>query len=391
MNAARADAARRAEVRGAADAWRAAGAIDATTLERIEAAYPEDRPRMAAAWRVVVFVIVTVAANALFFAVATLIHRESGAGPWLFFAVCLSAATELLLHRSAIGENGSGAATSFWAATYAIAGCAFAAEGKGTDTWETTITVALLAGVLLFGAACSRWGFAAYGILSAIALFLLLARFPHGRPGWLLLGIALAVVTPRFQDAASLAPPYRGAAGGIFVVAAAAAYAAVNAYSLDRRLVEGMERGSRSHAAPDSGVLALSWIATAALPVGLILWGLRSRRTLVLDAGAVLGALSLVTLRYYVHLAPLWVLLAGAGGALVLAALGLHRWLRRAPDAERRGFTARPLYGRRGSGLETAAVVAAFAPAARPAPAPEPGGFSPGGGRYGGGGATGDF
>ncbi|HYX21942.1 MAG TPA: hypothetical protein VFA98_13950, partial [Thermoanaerobaculia bacterium] len=93
---------------------------------------------------------------------------------------------------------------------------------------------------------------------------------------------------------------------------------------------------------------------------------------------------------FYVHLAPLWILLTAAGGALVLAALGLHRWLRSGRDEERGGFTARPLDGNRRGGLETAAVVAAFAPEAAPA-AREPGGFAPGGGRYGGGGAEGSF
>src|SRR5262249_13171781 len=70
-------------------------------------------------------------------------------------------------------------------------------------------------------------------------------------------------------------------------------------------------------------------------------WGLRSRRTLVLDTGLVLAALSLVTLRFYVHLAPLWILLAVPGWALVLLALGLHRWLRRGPGGGRRGRARR--------------------------------------------------
>src|SRR5262249_24389429 len=154
MNAARVEASRRADVRSAARAWRAAGAIDETVLERIEAAYPEDHPRMSAAWRAVVFTIVTVAANALFFAYAEILHRESGAGPWLFFAVLLSAATELLLSRTGIGENGSAAATSFWAIVYAIAGIAIATGSEGMHDWDTAITTALLAAAVLSAAAC---------------------------------------------------------------------------------------------------------------------------------------------------------------------------------------------------------------------------------------------
>jgi hypothetical protein len=389
VNAARAAAARRAEVRSAARSWRTAGAIDDATLTRIEAAYPSDRPRLAPAWRVVVFVIVTVAANALFFGIETLIHSERGAGPWLLFAAVLAGTTEFLLSATGVGENGSAAATSFWAVTYAVVGCAFAADGN--DAYETAITVALLSGVILFALACWRWGFAVYGIFAAIGLFLFAARFAHGRLSWLFLGSALILVSRRLVSRLSLAPPYRSAAGGILVVAAAAVYAAVNRYSLDRHLVESLQGASPSPQEADPVVASLSWLATAAFPALLILWGLRSRRTLVLDTGLVLAGLSLVTLRYYVHLAPLWVVLTAAGAALVFAALGIHRWLRAGNDEDRGGFTARPLFGSGRGGLETAAVVAAFAPAAAPTPAREPGGFSPGGGRYGGGGAEGSF
>jgi MFS family permease len=389
VNAARAEAARRAEVRSAARSWRTAGAIDDATLTRIETAYPNDRPRLAPAWRVVVFVIVTVAANALFFGIETLIHGESAAGPWLLFAAVLAGTTEFLLSGTGVGENGSAAATSFWAVTYAVVGCALAAARD--DAYERSITVALLSGFILFALACWRWGFAVYGIFAAIGLFLFDARFAHGRLSWLLLGSALILVSRRLPSRLSLAPPYRSAAGGILVVAAAAVYAAVNRYSLDRHLVESLQAVSPSPQEADPAVASLSWLATAAFPALLVLWGLRSRRTLVLDTGLVLAGLSLVTLRYYVHLAPLWVVLAAAGAALVLAALGIHRWLRRAADGERHGFTARPLYGRGGRGLEAAAVVAAFAPDAAPAAAREPGGFTPGGGRYGGGGAEGSF
>jgi MFS family permease len=388
MNASRADAARRAEVRTAARAWRRAGAIDEAALGRIEAAYPEDRPHMAATWRVVVFVIVTVAANTLFFAIATLLHEESGAGPWLFFAACLAAATELLLRPTGIGENGSAAATSFWAVTYAVVGLGLALTGS---RGEETITVALLSAALLFSAACWHWGFAAYGTFAAIALFLFAARVPAGRVLWIVAGAVLLVVASRVFERGALAPPHRTALAGAFVVAAAAVYAAVNRYGVDQRLIESLQERSASPAPPGALAAAASSMATAVFPLILIAWGLRRRKPLILDTGFVFLALSLATLRYYVHLAPLWVVLAGAGAALVVAALGLHRWLRRAPGEDRGGFTARPLFESRRSGLESVAVVAAFAPDAAPAQPREPGGFAPGGGRYGGGGAGGSF
>lgn len=165
----------------------------------------------------------------------------------------------------------------------------------------------------------------------------------------------------------------------------------MNRYSVDQRAVEAMAQGGARTPEPSSGAFVLlSSLATALVPIVLIVWGLRRRQTLVLDLGIVFAALSLVTLRYYVHLAPLWAILTGAGVVLVPGALRVGRLLREASGGEWRGFTARPLSERR-RGLETAAIAAAFAPNGRPAPAPEGGGFTPGGGRYGGGGATGQF
>ena len=123
------------------------------------------------------------------------------------------------------------------------------------------------------------------------------------------------------------------------------------------------------------------------LPVAVLAWGLRSRRTFLIDTGIVLTALSLVTLRHYVHLAPLWVVLTLSGAALVALALAGERRLRRAPGGEFAGFTADPLFSdeRRLHALEVVPVVAAFT-AAAPGQAAEDKGLGRGG-RFGGGGA----
>jgi hypothetical protein len=123
-----------------------------------------------------------------------------------------------------------------------------------------------------------------------------------------------------------------------------------------------------------------------------VTWGLTSRRTFVIDTGIVLLGLSLVTLRHYVHLAPLWVVLSVFGAALVVVALAIERALRRAPRGEISGFTPDPLFSdeRRQQALQIFPVVATFtAPAAgRPA---EDKGFAGGGGRFGGGSASEKF
>src|SRR5262249_14458562 len=108
------------------------------------------------------------------------------------------------------------------------------------------------------------------------------------------------------------------------------------------------------------------------------------------DAGIVLVGLSIVTLRYFVQVAPLWFVLSVSGTAIVLLALWLERALRRPPGGEISGFTADVLFSdeRRQRVLRTARVAATFTP-----PSPQWAGEKGygGGGRCGGGGAPEKF
>ena len=122
------------------------------------------------------------------------------------------------------------------------------------------------------------------------------------------------------------------------------------------------------------------------------MWGIGSRRTFLMDTGIVLLGLSLVTLRFYVDIAPLWAVLTLAGGALAVLALVVERTLRRAPGGEIAGLTADPLFSdeQLQQALQMAPVVASFTPGA-PVRPPEEKGFAGGGGRFGGGGAQEKF
>ena len=102
-------------------------------------------------------------------------------------------------------------------------------------------------------------------------------------------------------------------------------------------------------------------------------------------------ALSVLTLRHYVQVAPLWVVLTLSGALLVILALAVERALRRARAGELAGYTAEPLFSdeRRQQALQVLPVVATFAPEAR-APGPDPG-FAGEGGRFGGGGGQEKF
>jgi hypothetical protein len=99
-----------------------------------------------------------------------------------------------------------------------------------------------------------------------------------------------------------------------------------------------------------------------------------------------MGIASLVTLRLYLHLAPLSVALSIGGLAAIVLALFLRRWLDAGAGGERGGFTAEALFEdeTRQRMAEAAVGVAQMTP-----PRPEP--SLSGGGRSGGAGATGSF
>jgi hypothetical protein len=114
------------------------------------------------------------------------------------------------------------------------------------------------------------------------------------------------------------------------------------------------------------------------------------------NLGILLGVASLVTLRFYVHVAPAWMVLVASGAAALGVTLGVRRLLAGGHDGARGGFTAEPLFGdpTRRHATESGGTVAAFAPPAAAVPGggpsrPDP--LEPGGGGFGGGGATSDF
>lgn len=381
---------RHREIRQAADAWHRAGAIDGKTVSTLCALYPESRRQLATLWRVLIFFFVSITILGIFgaFAVATDARTTTLSGASFVLGVLLVFAAEsqrTSLHGSATGADG---ATAFWGVLFLLIALSLS-TALGKVTW----TFCLFAGSFLWALASWRWGYPVYAVFSACFFFLFLGRFEHGRALWLLASTALVLVSVRHLDRASLAPSHRLAAGGILAVSLVAAYAAINRFSLDRRTIELVADWNPSPAGPSSLAKLLSALGTIAVPLIMLIWGLRSRRTLVLDLGFVFTALSLTTLRYYVRLAPLWAILATSGAVLVCVAILLNRFLSRSPGRQCGGFTAEPLFGgeERQKALQAVAFAAGFAPKAAPPTATQRDGFSGGGGTFGGGGSSGTF
>jgi hypothetical protein len=379
---------RAAEVNEAAEGWRRAGAIEEETERAIRGAYPDPCIALSVVWRVLTACVVSVIIAQAFGAFEVAFRpRKIGLQVLLFlFAAACLVVTEVLEASPRFSRRGAAGATSFLGIVSLLLGWALFLLETVNMRFDDCINPVLMAAVVVWGIAAWRWGSPVFAALSAVSLFIFLGRVTHGRLLWVLAGAALAALASRQLDEARWAPSHRRSAAVLVVAGLAAVYGAVNVYSLDRHLVEYFGRIYWSRAIPPRGLLVPAALATAVLPPVVLAWGLRSRRTFLIDAGIVLTALSLVTLRHYVHLAPLWVVLTLAGAALVALALAVERRLRRAPGGELAGFTADPLFSdqRRLHAMEVVPVVAAFT--AAPGQAVEDKGLGRGG-RFGGGGA----
>jgi hypothetical protein len=389
---------RNAAVLAAGRSWLRAGAIDEPTLKAIEAVVPDDRVRVGPVFRVMLFVFTLLAVNAALGFVAMLLNLADGrqgalfAGVALLSGVGLALVTEYQIVRMRRRQGGTEAATSFLAIAY----------GMGAATWwvfevfqgEThdELLVLCLTGAVLIALAAWRWGYPLYAGASAVALFVALACLPAGRLLWIALALVAAPFLLRFSESPRLPPAHRASLTAVLAVALVGLYFAVHLGSWEWQWIEELGGASRMMKKdPRDALWWLSAIATALMPLVLLGLGLRGRRFTLLILGAGTAVASLVTLRWYVHLAPLWVVLTVSGVLLVALVLGLRRWLDAGPGKERGGFTAEPLFQdlARQRLLEIGAALVSFSPEARSLH--EEPKFEGGGGQFGGGGSSSDF
>jgi hypothetical protein len=384
------EADRKSEVRAAARAWHRAGAIERQVMEAIFSDYADDRSRVGAPFRILLFVFTLLATGAAFGLLAV---NDLPMGGLLFLTACgCIVLTEIQIGELRRSSAGAEEATALLALgfTYAFLVWTFE-ESQGDLPWRFLF----LATAVLAGAAAFRWGISLFGAISAICLFAALVSWPYSRLAWILLGAALAPPLAVASVAPALAPSHRRAADATLMVSLAATYVAVHLGSYDFGLLEDASRlfGLYSPASESPGPWGRPFFigATALLPLVVLSSGIRWRRPLLLRMGLLLGIASLVTLRFYVHIAPLWVILAASGALAIGAGLLLERWLREGPASERHGFTAEPLFGAgSATGALEVGLSAALAPEARASSPGEPG-FRGGGGKFGGGGAAGSY
>lgn len=383
-------------VRNAAHAWERAGAIDGAARAAIEERFPDDRERVTPAMAVLLFLFSFLAINgaAGLLATVTSVGNRPGSMAALALAlgIGLTLLTELLIGAQRRVRTGIEAATSLAALGY-LTGFAswFLSKVIGLEN-EVHLVVTFAIAALLWAAAAWRWGYPLYAGVAAASFLGGFLFVDGGRLAWIVLPLAAAPLLLRGADSPRLPPVHRTACTAALGVALIGLYVAFNLRSYDLGWLERFLR-YRSPAPfwPMPGLGPVAIAGTALVPIVYLALGLRSRRAVFLLPGVATAAASLVTLRYYVHFAPLWVVLAVSGGLLIAAALILRRFLDAGPEHERGGFTAEPLFADpdRLRLLEAGAAILTLSPEARPAH--EKPGFTGGGGSFGGGGSSSDF
>ncbi len=384
------------EIVRAAEAWRAAGAIDEGALAAIGARYPDDRRRARPGFRVLFFLFTLLAVQAMFFFCAAFLGRgfvwgsEQSLALWLaIFAFGCGLAAESAI--SALKMRLFGIDEALVALMLGFGtGAAALLLGSGFDGGaDTSLVFAALGG--LGASAAWRWGIGLTGIAAGVGLFGTLFWTPAPRVAWLVAGALLAVHAWRAGRRGDMAPAHRDRWRELYVVAVLALYAAVHVWGFARHRFDSLRSLLAWALGLPSAVRTVAWVAMVVLPAGLVGLGLRQRDRLSLALGALLGIVTGASAMTELDRGPGWLRLLVGGAALAAVALALRRLLARRPARTAAGFTDLPLFdaGRSTGLLEMAAAVAVFAPAPQAPPKAE--GFRGEGGDFGGGGASGKF
>lgn len=398
MRAALAAADARRELVRAARAWHGAGAIDAAERAAIEAHAGDDRRGARGGFRALFFVLTLGVGFASWAFLATLLRfgRPGARFGDALLVGALAVAVALGAERALGAWRLRGYGVEEGMVWLAVLFQAFALWlALDSISLPERLEVALLgADLALAGVAAAwRWGTPGTGAAAAVGLFVALGRSPWPRATWIAVAIVLAVVCRRLAASERAPVADRRRADEGFIVAIGALYVAVHVAAPIGGFFHRMaDRSSDWTGVLGEGATVAAWLAMIALPLALVVAGLRARNRLELALGVLLALATGASAIDALDLGPPWALLLGAGALLAGLAFGLRALFAARPERRIAGFTDVALYdasGRR-SWIELVAALEAFAPAPR-TPGTEERAFHGEGGEFGGGGASDRF
>ncbi len=379
------------EVRDAARGWRRAGFISEAVLTRTLSSYPDDRQRFGPGFRALAFIFSGIGVWAMVGLSFVLFEpRGDNSGALLlFWAAILAILTEVQRGPGRRADAGAESATALIAVLLGVAGVVLV----GDDSIYSFLIPFLASSCALCVVGAWRWGEGLFFLGAGLSGFGLLTQADHGRLLWIMASVLVIAASLKAGREPRLSPSHRNGAVILGTVAILALYGALHIWSFDHQAIESMDRAApfTSNAATLRPLRSLSILATALLPVGLLLVGWRRREPLLLYAGLLLIGASIATIRLYHQVMPLSLALILIDAAGLALALGVRRWLRSGEGGERSGFTADPLFDNtnRADAIKSVVAIASFTPAAQAPPAQAA--FKGEGGGFGGGGATGSF
>jgi hypothetical protein len=197
----------------------------------------------------------------------------------------------------------------------------------------------------------------------------------------MLISIAIYILVTKLKDQSAVRH-YRYCFMMLEVLSLIAIYCSVN-YFIVRELSIQMFNLQIATGASITGGWFF-WLCTFMLPIIYVARGLQTKDHVILRTGLLLVAATVLTFRYYYHIAPVEQILTVAGIILIAIAYAVIRYL----QTERRGITDAASEKQIEEGLQVESLV--IAETFKEVPAPQEG-FSFGGGSTGGGGATGQY
>lgn len=388
---------RKTEVRRAARTWKYAGWISEAAEAAIRQHHADDRQRLGPALRILLFLLTCFGVASGFGTILGFVAAlAQGSSDGLVMVLTLAMGigcvlvAELAYGRFRLLGYGVESALSWCGVGYTLAGLLWMVFEVANLEDKTGLFVALFLAALVFGLGAWRWGSWLMAFFSGGALLGIFAGLPLGRLGWLLLGGLTARLLLTRSENGRFSPSHRRCWLVLLGLAVFAVSFALFPTSNEKDWVEDLGlRTSSSSPIP----VVLAWLGSAALAGGLVVFGVRTRRRLLLTLGVLFAATLLALLAAELDLKPYWALLCGTGLLLIGAPLLLRRFLDAGENHERNGFSAAALLEDPESRalLEAATVMATASPGARQLPAQQSPGFQGQGGQFGGGGASADF
>jgi len=380
-----------------AQVWQRSGLISAGQLAAIYSLSDPQVRKTNLFFRILFFIFTLLCCGAIAGLIVWLLENHNEVALALIFflgGAAGLAAADVLIRKYRFYRHGIEEALAVAGMFLCVAGFMILAEEIG---WLHHQMLAVAACLILAVAACLvylRFGYLYAAVIGMLALCALPFQFSLSPAAerLILLGLLCAALGVGLYGDGKIVYDFQKERSALLLTCLlAAVYLTVNLYVFGViGLISGVMPDGHFH--PGSfppGLYWISYVLTFLIPAAVIYGGIKTRRRLILNAGALMALASLATNKSYLGLTRYAWDPAILGAAMIVFSLLLTRWLNAGPESKRSGFTAGEILKPEDEGISLGDAAAALTPSAigagQPAqPLPEDsyreGGASGGGG-----------